>query len=535
MCKRKSGGRSLEYALAATVLVLSFAVSLGMFAAFGAHNLDADMSSEMLLARLQNEEGTLLSRSWYYSTELRVVSPVPLFQLGLLLFPQDWQAARTVATGIMLAGIAASFLYFARKARMGASGVLMAAILMMPFSQVYAYVGFQNGGYSVYLMLVFVLLGLVLGMEQSKRRPARLAVIALLSLWGGMGGIRMMLFLALPLAGACALELFDALRREERIAQALRGGLSPRLSAAAVIFAATAAGYAVNEKMLTRLFDYDHYSGIALSMPSSDVVFAQLTGIAEFFGCRASSRLFSARGVASLLGFAMMGLCALALWVLLRRRREGRLSAENGMLLVFTVFSVALGMMVNVLTGNYFVRYYLPGLLMLVVMLLLAWQGTACKNRMLRAAVPLAIAAVFALEAGICLRQDQRMDEAPYEKAAGWLLQNGYTQGFATFWNAATLTEATNGAITVYTMPDPYWQDDYKSLTMLRFLQEKANVERAESGALEGEVFVLLSDEELAQGVPYADDGRLACRMEAGSIYLYEDDEALRSAASAKQ
>ena len=535
MCKMERGERSLEYALAAAVLVLSFAVSLGMFAAFGAHNLDADMSSEMLLARLQNEEGTLLSRSWYYSTELRVVSPVPLFQLGLLLFPQDWQAARTVATGIMLAGIVASFLYFARKARMGASGVLMAAILTMPFSQVYAYVGFQNGGYSVYLMLVFVLLGLVLGMEQSKRRPARLAVIALLSLWGGMGGIRMMLFLALPLAGACALELFDALRREERIAQALRGGLSPRLSAAAVIFAATAAGYAFNEKMLTRLFDYDHYSGIALSMPSSDVVFAQLTGIAEFFGCRASSRLFSARGVASLLGFAMMGLCALALCVLLRRRREGRLSAENGMLLVFTVFSVALGMMVNVLTGNYFVRYYLPGLLMLVVMLLLAWQGTACKNRMLRAAVPLAIAAVFALEAGICLRQDQRMGEAPYEKAAGWLLQNGYTQGFATFWNAATLTEATNGAITVYTMPDPYWQDDYKSLTMLRFLQEKANVERAESGALEGEVFVLLTDEELVQGVPYADDGRLACRTEAGSIYLYEDDEALRSAANAKQ
>ena len=535
MCKMERGERSLEYALAAAVLVLSFAVSLGMFAAFGAHNLDADMSSEMLLARLQNEEGTLLSRSWYYSTELRVVSPVPLFQLGLLLFPQDWQAARTVATGIMLAGIVASFLYFARKARMGASGVLMAAILTMPFSQVYAYVGFQNGGYSVYLMLVFVLLGLVLGMEQSKRRPARLAVIALLSLWGGMGGIRMMLFLALPLAGACALELFDALRREERIAQALRGGLSPRLSAAAVIFAATAAGYAFNEKMLTRLFDYDHYSGIALSMPSSDVVFAQLTGIAEFFGCRASSRLFSARGVASLLGYAMMGLCALALCVLLRRRREGRLSAENGMLLVFTVFSVALGMMVNVLTGNYFVRYYLPGLLMLVVMLLLAWQGTACKNRMLRAAVPLAIAAVFALEAGICLRQDQRMGEEPYEKAAGWLLQNGYTQGFATFWNAATLTEATNGAITVYTMPDPYWQDDYKSLTMLRFLQEKANVERAESGALEGEVFVLLTDEELVQGVPYADDGRLACRTEAGSIYLYEDDEALRSAANAKQ
>ncbi len=527
--------RRLERALPAVLLVLAYLCTVGMFARSGAHNLDADMSSEMLLARLQNEEGTLLSRSWYYSTELRVVSPVPLFQLGLLLFPGNWQAARTLATAVMLAGILASFLYFARKARMGAAGVVMAAILALPFSDVYAYVGFYNGGYSVYLMLVFVLLGLVLGMEQSKRRPARLAVIALLSLWGGMGGIRMMLFLALPLAGACAVELFDALRREERIAQALRGGLSSRRSAAAVIFAAAAAGYAVDEKVLTRLFDYDHYSGIALSMPSSDVVFAQLTGIAEFFGCRASSRLFSARGVASLLGFAMMGLCALALCVLLRRRREGRLSAENGMLLVFTVFSVALGMMVNVLTGNYFVRYYLPGLLMLVVMLLLAWQGTACKNRMLRAAVPLAIAAVFALEAGICLRQDQRMDEAPYEKAADWLLQNGYTQGFATFWNAATLTEATNGAITVYTMPDPYWQDDYKSLTMLRFLQEKEKVERVESGALEGGVFVLLTDEELAQGVPYADGNRLICRTEAGSIYGYDSLDSLLAAARGGQ
>ena len=527
--------RRLERALPAVLLVLAYLCTVGMFARSGAHNLDADMSSEMLLARLQNEEGTLLSRSWYYSTELRVVSPVPLFQLGLLLFPGNWQAARTLATAVMLAGILASFLYFARKARMGAAGVVMAAILALPFSDVYAYVGFYNGGYSVYLMLVFVLLGLVLGMEQSKRRPARLAVIALLSLWGGMGGIRMMLFLALPLAGACALELFDALRREERIAQALRGGLSSRLSAAAVIFAATAAGYAVNEKVLTRLFDYDHYSGIALSMPSSDVVFAQLTGIAEFFGCRASSRLFSARGVASLLGFAMMGLCALALCVLLRRRREGRLSGAQSLLLLFALFSVALGMMVNVLTGNYFVRYYLPGLLMLVVMLMIAWQGTACKNRMLRAAVPLAIAAVFALEAGICLRQDQRMDEAPYEKAADWLLQNGYTQGFATFWNAATLTEATNGAITVYTMPDPYWQDDYKSLTMLRFLQEKEKVERVESGALEGGVFVLLTDEELAQGVPYADGDRLICRTEAGSIYGYDSLDSLRAAARGGQ
>lgn len=536
----KKGTRLLPWLL----LAAAYLATVGWFAQNGAHNLDADMSSEMILAQLQNQEGTLLTQNWYYSSELRVVSPVPLYQLGLLLFPQDWHAARTLGTALMLAGIIAAFLYFARRMEMGEMGVYMAAILAMPFSSVYAYVGFFNGGYSVYLMLVFVLLGLIVGMDRARHRAGCLLAVALLSLWGGAGGVRMLLFLAAPLAAAYAVEAFDAIRRHERIAQAMEPALFWPLLGAFVAAVMTAVGYAINEKVLSRLFDYMRYDQMGLSMPKSDMFFAQLTGIAEFFGCRETTQMFSARGIASLLALCMMGVSLLVLLELLLRRREGRLSLRHSVLLLFTVFSVALGVVINALTENYFARYFLPGLLMLIVMILLAWQQTQCRSALLRRAVPLALCAVFALESAIYLRQEQSSETAPYEEAAEWLVQNGFTQGYATFWNAATLTEASDGAIEVYTMTDSYWEDDWKKLELNRFLQKKSHFGRVSarrqgaeaqgaaqldtSRVMDGKFFVLLSGREAAQkDVPYANEAHLVHTCAAGSIYAYESVDAL--------
>ena len=525
MKKREVFFRALPWLL----LAAAYAATVLFCARDLMHNLDADMSSEMVFADLLNREGRLLTDSWYYSSELRVVSPVPLFQLGLLLF-DSWHAARVFATALMLAGIVAAFLYFAQKARLGEAGIYIAAVLAMPFSDVYAYVGFLNGGYSVYLMLVFVLLGLVLGLESSaaRGRLPRLLLIAALSLWGGAGGVRMMLFLALPLAGAYVLEAFDAVRRSGRFL--LPAQLAWPLLGAAVAAVMTALGYLFNESVLGSLYDYVQYDQMGLAMPQAELFFAQLTGIAEFFGYRQASRMFSARGVASLLALCMMGLCALALVEMLIRRREGRLATHHSVLLIFTLLSVALGVVINALTENYFARYYLPGLLMLIVTLAVCWQGTVCACMTLRRLMLLAVTAVFAMNAVIYVRQEKRADTAPYEAAAQWLLENGYTQGFATFWNASPLTEASDGAITVFTMPDPYWQDDFMRLEMNRFLQEKANIEAVESGAVEGPVFVLLTGEELAKGPPYARQERLACRLEAGDVYIYESLAQLRDA-----
>ena len=83
------------------VLAAAYLFTVGFQALYGMHNLNADNSSEMVLADLLNEEGGFLSTNWYYSTELRVVSPVPVYQLGLLPF-DSWHMARTFSVAVLL-------------------------------------------------------------------------------------------------------------------------------------------------------------------------------------------------------------------------------------------------------------------------------------------------------------------------------------------------------------------------------------------------------------------------------------------------
>ena len=110
--KRMTGAKALK-SLPWLVLAAALALSVGIFARSGRHNLDADLSSEMVLAQLLNEEGRLVTDSWYYSTELRSLSPVPLYQLGLRLF-SSWHAARVFAVSVVLLVFVASLLYMAR-------------------------------------------------------------------------------------------------------------------------------------------------------------------------------------------------------------------------------------------------------------------------------------------------------------------------------------------------------------------------------------------------------------------------------------
>ena len=68
------------------VLAAEILVSMYFIYRFGMNNIDADNSSEMVLAKLLAEEKTFLSTNWFYSTELRVLNT----QLVLsMLFRQD--------------------------------------------------------------------------------------------------------------------------------------------------------------------------------------------------------------------------------------------------------------------------------------------------------------------------------------------------------------------------------------------------------------------------------------------------------------
>ena len=107
------------------VFALCLAVSVGVYWVYGEHNLDSDISSEFLLAQLLNEEGKLVTDSWFYSTELRIVSPVPVYQLALRLF-SDWHVARTFSIAFSCAVCACVISLFASTCTKHSARVLSA-------------------------------------------------------------------------------------------------------------------------------------------------------------------------------------------------------------------------------------------------------------------------------------------------------------------------------------------------------------------------------------------------------------------------
>ena len=119
--------RALPY----VVLACAFVLSVGVYALYGGHNLNSNLSSDIVFADLLNEEGKLITENWYYSTELRIVSAVPFYQLGLLIF-DSWHAARTLAVALMLALTAASVVFLGHQANMPLTGAYGAAAQASP-------------------------------------------------------------------------------------------------------------------------------------------------------------------------------------------------------------------------------------------------------------------------------------------------------------------------------------------------------------------------------------------------------------------
>ena len=59
--------------------------------------ITSDDSAEMILARQLVDEGGILSRNWYYSTELRVLNLQLVYMPFFLIF-KSWSAVRLAAT-----------------------------------------------------------------------------------------------------------------------------------------------------------------------------------------------------------------------------------------------------------------------------------------------------------------------------------------------------------------------------------------------------------------------------------------------------
>lgn len=441
--------------------------------------MDSDLASEMILSNLLNQEGSIISTNWYYSTELSVLQMQWFYRLGLLVFPNDWHLARTLGMALALALYGAVIYFLARSAGLGKLSPWVTGVLIWPFGWRYLVYAIYGGYYLVYAFFYIPVLGLLLRSQTAEKgRLARLWTIAcLLSLAGGINGVKQLMVFHAPLllaaAVVLALALHDCGKTDWRSALgACRAQL--RLFVGSVLTAGfCAAGYLGGDSILSVLYDFKSYSFIVWNR--SDDWFTLDSIIMDFFhefGYRNGAGLFHFSGIATGVGLLLGVVVFLCMVRLLLRLRS--LSTTDQLLVVLLTSMILVCGACYTYFQEYYQYFWLMNVPFAILVVAVELKTEHFRLPGVRQGATVALACAFTLCAVNNVRQEIEKPTLAHkglDTVAAWLLDNGYTEGYATFWNCNAMIELTSGKLDVWTLMSlnddvvPDWLQEKDHLT----------------------------------------------------------------------
>lgn len=441
--------------------------------------VDSDLASEMILSDLLNKEGTIISHNWFYSTELKVVNLQWFYRLGLLIFPNDWHLARTFGMAITLALFAAAMLFFVKCAGLGRAGLWMVGTLLWPFGQHYLVYAIYGGYYLVYTFFYMLVLALVLrSLNADKKHCALQWVLAcVITAVAGMNGVKQLMVFHAPLCLAAAILLvlalhscgktdwkaaLDVCRKEVRL-----------LAASLVTAVAAAAGYFVSNAVLSRMYDFKSYNFIVWNRDEDWFTLDRiLMDFFHEFGYENGSGVFHFGGIAAAVGL-LLG-CWMFFCIVRLLLRLDKLERNDKLLVLLLVAMLAVCGVAYTYFHEYYLYFWLMNMPVAIAVMAVEIKTEDFHILGARQLLGVGLAACFTLCAVSTVRQEQ---EHPYlahkglNTAAEWLVDNGYTQGYSTFWNGNAMAELTSGKLEVWTLQSldrddvPNWLQPKSHLT----------------------------------------------------------------------
>ncbi|WP_417345536.1 hypothetical protein [Gemmiger sp.] len=441
--------------------------------------VDSDLASEMILSDLLNKEGTIISHNWFYSTELKVVNLQWFYRLGLLIFPNDWHLARTFGMAITLALFAAAMLFFVKCAGLGRTGLWMVGTLLWPFGQHYLVYAIYGGYYLVYTFFYMLVLALVLrSLNADKKHCALQWVLAcVITAVAGMNGVKQLMVFHAPLCLAAAILLVLALHscgKTDWKAALNACRKEVRLLAASLVTAvAAAAGYFVSNAVLSRMYDFKSYNFIVWNRDEDWFTLDRiLMDFFHEFGYENGSGVFHFGGIAAAVGL-LLG-CWMFFCIVRLLLRLDKLERNDKLLVLLLVAMLAVCGVAYTYFHEYYLYFWLMNMPVAIAVMAVEIKTEDFHILGARQLLGVGLAACFTLCAVSTVRQEQ---EHPYlahkglNTAAEWLVDNGYTQGYSTFWNGNAMTELTSGKLEVWTLQSldrddvPNWLQPKSHLT----------------------------------------------------------------------
>ena len=440
-------------------LVCAYCITLGVLIVRGEGYIDSDMSSEMVLADLMNQEGDwFLSKGWGYSTEIRVFYLQLIYRITLLIFPHNWFAARMLGQAVWLLLLVLCMLYAGHTLGLRGCGVWAAAALICPFGSDHLWFSLFGGFYIPHMILMLLSFALAIQFMQSfgKKLSIRLALLfllALVSFINGLGSLKGLMAVYLPMLMAASLAL----------AFSIHSGPGPMsvhsaefrfLIGAVVSAASAAAGYLVNSVVLAARYDFMNQNGLTWNKLDLNAFLDSIAGFLSLFGFP-HGNVMSLYSVLGAFSFIIVAAVLISLVFLIRNYQS--LPFGTQLLLVTFLCSVILQASIFSFTENslgYVLSYWwLTTIPMVFLLLQAAWQQFSFRlpsGRLLCAAAFMLCMVFVSIASTHTYFTSGSFRAVPEMKPAEeWLLENGYREGYALFWKANVLTEWSSGQLDV--------------------------------------------------------------------------------------
>ncbi len=408
------------------------------------YTLSSDDSCSLVLAEMLASENRLLTKNWYYSTELRVLG-TNVFNTLYFYLTDSWHQVRMLTLISLYLLLTVSYFAMSRAFRFRKYFFLTAAVLFIPFSDVYYHIVLKGTHYfppiiTTIVALTFAEFYLKLS---GKKKWIFLVFNFILSALVGLGGARQLLVTYMPLCAAAGINYF--FKRDDEYKNWLVIALADLLGA--VI------GYEINAKILAGIYSYETWSEIVFSGFDSSRIDLILNGFLFSFGYT-TEKIFSLP--------ALLGNAACMMWLLLTVyvfcyviRNKNRVSSRLCRLTSFTAFLYLIFILFYIFTDAFFHhRYNLPVIVFSLPLIALfleevEWKRPVCSALLSVLVVMTAVCGAFYYKSNWNVDKNEEL-----RKITDFLVSEGYKNGYSSYWRSNVVTEFSNGKIDVWDIID---------------------------------------------------------------------------------
>lgn len=477
--------------------------------------LNADDSSELILANLLSSEKSVLSKNWYYSTEIKLLNTQLVFAPLFLIF-KNWHSVRVIGAVEVLMIMLISAYFLGKQLELKKANLLIfLCCLMLPFSGEYLVFVLTRSYYVPYIVISFVTLAILLKTvnEDDKKKYVLLTIInGNLALVAGLGGLRQILVLYIPLffAGLFLLYHDDLIFENAEANKFENGGKNSKLFIQSLllnIFAGV--GYILNIKVLRHFYSFSSFNEIKFTGFNIDNFFSVFNGFLYSLGYRDDVKVFSGALIQNVTCFVVW---FFAIYSMVDVFKSKNITWIDRFITVFFTAEIFIFWGLYTFTDfGHTARYNLPIIVFVIPVVLCLFQRRidVVGNTMFRR---MGVLLVFAILCSGLMNYNrpEYKTHNELEDIAAILIDGQYDYGYATYWNTNVLTELSDGVIEMHG-----WKPDAYSIQDVNEPHRWLQLKKHDYETPRGKVFVLFDSSEK--------DSFIAQQVSGGDV-IYSSD-----------